>query len=214
MRKHFTRMERAGMRAMHVRAHKHEKPTVPFMNIDMGVPVQSCYKGYCLLRSNFIRLKHTPKGEHWGCYRGLSLLVSMLGLLWGSVLWDLPKNHCYLKCAPSDTYCKLSSCLVSRIMLWHVLQPNLFKCRSWIISSTHMWKQPITLLMAPLQIKYRFLIWKAHYINRNGNTKKDSEPLHKSFNWISSARGWRFLFLIESIAGVVICMHRSGSCPG
>lgn len=65
---------------------KHEKSAIPFANIDMGVPIQSCYKDYCLLRSHFIRLKHTPQGAHWGCCRGPSLLASLQGWLGGGVL--------------------------------------------------------------------------------------------------------------------------------
>lgn len=65
---------------------KHEKPAIPFANIDMGVPVQSCYKDYCLLRSHFIRLKHTPQGAHGGYCRGPSLLASSLVWLGAGVL--------------------------------------------------------------------------------------------------------------------------------
>lgn len=43
-------------------AHTLEKPAIPFAYIDMGLPVQSCYKDYCLLRSHFISLQHTPQG--------------------------------------------------------------------------------------------------------------------------------------------------------
>lgn len=71
---------------VYVRTHKHEKPAIPFARIDMGVPVQSCYKDYCLLRSHFIRLKHTPQGAHRGCCRSPSLLASLLGRLGGGIL--------------------------------------------------------------------------------------------------------------------------------
>lgn len=43
-----------------INAQTRKKPAIPFANIDMGVPAQSCYKDYCLLRSHFIKLKHTP----------------------------------------------------------------------------------------------------------------------------------------------------------
>lgn len=84
--------------------HKHEKPAIPFTNIDMGVPAQSCYKDYCLLRSHFIRLKHTPQGTPWGCCRGSSLLASSLGRLggWGPVS-GFTEDHCTSKCIPVNT---------------------------------------------------------------------------------------------------------------
>lgn len=40
----------------------HRKPAILFVNIDSGVLVQSYNKDYCLLRSHFIKLKHTPAG--------------------------------------------------------------------------------------------------------------------------------------------------------
>lgn len=82
MREHFYTDGLTGMTAdihhVYVCAHKHEKPAIPFANIDMGVPIQSCFKDYCLLRSHFIRLKDTPQGAHSGCCRSPSLLASLL----------------------------------------------------------------------------------------------------------------------------------------
>lgn len=60
-------------------SHEYEKLAIPFANIDMGVPIQSCYKVYCLSRSHFIRLKHTPHRAHAGFCSASRLLASLLG---------------------------------------------------------------------------------------------------------------------------------------
>lgn len=76
------------------RVHKHEKQAIPFANIDMGVPIQSCYKDYCLLRSHFIRLKHTPSSAHRASCSGWRLLASLLGWLGGSSASGFTDDHC------------------------------------------------------------------------------------------------------------------------
>lgn len=60
-------------------SHEYEKLAIPFANIDMGVPIQSCYKLYCLLRSHFIRLKHTPHRA----YAGLLLSIQAFSVFAG-----------------------------------------------------------------------------------------------------------------------------------
>ena len=61
-------------------SHEYEKLAIPFANIDMGVPIQSCYKVYCLLRSHFIRLKHTPLRAHAGLLLSLQAFSVFAGV--------------------------------------------------------------------------------------------------------------------------------------
>lgn len=66
MRMHFAaRWKQMYKNILTAYAHRHKKPTIPFANIDMGVLAQSYNKDYCLLRSHFIRPKHTAKAA--GC---------------------------------------------------------------------------------------------------------------------------------------------------